>query len=71
MRRALTKKPWIPAAACASADRTVSSCLKENLNVEESRNSEQREPLGKEKTEASGIDKVKVVGVSSRVSNAQ
>ena len=58
-------------AACASADRTVSSCLQENLNIEESRNSEQRKPLGKEKTEASGIDKVKVVGVSSRVSNAQ
>ncbi len=41
----------------------VSPCLKENLKVEESRNSEHRDPLGKVNTEASLIDKESVVGV--------
>jgi len=41
----------------------VSPCLKENLKVEESRNSEHRDLLRKVNTEASLIDKVSVVGV--------
>ena len=38
--------------------------MKENLNEDESRNLEQREPLGKEKIEESRMDKISEVGES-------
>ena len=63
MKSALTEKPLIPASIWASVEIVVSPCLKENLKVEESRNSEHRDLLRKVNTEASLIDKVSVVGV--------